>query len=87
MTSSDKPSQIAELLLDKLAADDPSWIEEGACTTAGVDPFDPKNEEAMLALCESCPVFDKCAEYRDSKAVTNGVWAGVVLSSEEVKSR
>jgi hypothetical protein len=87
MTSSEKPSQIAELLLDKLAADDQSWIEEGACTTAGIDPFDPENEEEMLALCRSCPVFDQCAEYRDSKGVSNGVWAGDSLFREEVKSR
>lgn len=87
MTSSEKPSQIAELLLDKLAADDQGWIEEGACAKADIDPFDPQNEEAMLSLCQSCPVFDQCAEYRDSKGVSNGVWSGLSLSSEEVKSR
>lgn len=87
MTSSEKPSQIAELLIDKLSTDDPDWIEEGACTDAGIDPFDPKNAEAMKALCESCPVFDECSDYRDDKNVSNGFWAGAALSNEEVKSR
>jgi hypothetical protein len=87
MTSSEKPSQISELLLDRLAADTDSWVEKGACVEAGIDPFDPRKAKAMQALCESCPVFDKCAEYRDDKLVGNGVWAGAVLTNEEVKSR
>jgi len=86
MTSSDKPSQIAELLLDRLAADTDSWVDEGACVEAGIDPFDPKNVKAMQALCETCPVFDECADYRDDKSVKNGVWAGATMA-EEVKSR
>lgn len=87
MTSSEKPSQISELLLDRLAADTDGWIEEGACVKAGVDAFDPKNVKTMLALCETCPVFSQCAEYRDTKSVSSGVWAGEVMSVEEVKSK
>jgi hypothetical protein len=87
MTSSEKPSQISELLLDRLASDTEGWIEKGACVEAGIDPFDPKNAKAMQALCATCPVFDECSEYRDDKSVTSGVWGGVALSNEEVKSR
>lgn len=86
MTSSDKPSQIAELLLDRLA-DTESWVDKGACVEAGIDPFDPRKVKDMQALCESCPVFDQCAEYRDEKLVSNGVWANAVFTNEEVKSR
>lgn len=87
MTSLEKPSQISELLLERLAADTDSWIEEGACSQADIDPFDPKKAKEVLALCGVCPVFDQCAEYRDDKNVGNGVWAGAELSNEEVKSR
>lgn len=84
MTSSEKPSQIAELLLDKLSADDPDWIEEGACVAAEVDPFDPKNTAVMLELCRTCPVFSECSQYRDEKKVSNGVWGGESLNGEGV---
>ena len=86
MTSSEKPSQIAELLLDKLSADEPDWIDEGACTVAGVDPFDSKNTAIMLELCRTCPVLPECKKYRDEKNVSNGVWGGASLNDEGVNN-
>ena len=82
MTSLEKPSQISELLIDKLLDDEPRWIESGSCTSAGIDPFDPRNEAAMKGLCDSCPVFHECSEYRDDKGISTGFWAGEAVSKD-----
>lgn len=79
---SDKPSQMSELLIDRIIDEGNEWIESGACTDAEVDPFDPTQVEAMKVLCGSCPVFQECDDYRVDKNFTSGYMAGVDMNEE-----
>lgn len=80
--ASDKPSQMAELLIDRIIDEGQDWIEEGACTDAEVNPFDPEQVDVMQVLCGSCPVLQECEDYRVSKNFSSGYMAGVNMNEE-----
>lgn len=80
--ATEKPSQISELLIDRILDDGNDWIEAGSCTDAEVNPFDPTQVAVMEVLCGSCPVFQECDDYRVEKNFTSGYMAGVNMNEE-----
>lgn len=80
--ATEKPSQMSELLIDRILDENNEWIEAGSCTDAEVDPFDPTQVETMKVLCGSCPVLEECDAYRIEKNFTSGYMAGVNMNEE-----
>lgn len=63
------------------------WMEQAACRGADPELFFPRtgagrstdhrvNEARAIAICNTCPVIDRCAAYANATRETYGVWGG-----------
>ena len=62
----------------------PAWIGDAACA-GHPDPslFDQTHPAAAvdaLAVCDGCPVVERCASYAETIGADRGVWGGQVLT-------
>lgn len=67
---------------------DRSWMADAACRDADPDQWFPSAglPTAMaLAVCNGCPVRERCADYADAHYERHGVWGG--LTFEQRKRR
>lgn len=76
---------------------DPSWRDDAACAAYPIDMWFPTKDAGKhwielfpgatvraYAICDRCPVRDRCLEYAVVNRITNGIWGG---ESERARAR
>lgn len=57
-----------------------AWMTQAACRdlTPGLFfPFDDREVSQAKAVCDSCPVIDRCLDYALEERIDHGVWGGL----------
>lgn len=75
-----RPIQFPEATLVRCGQLDEDWRTEGACRQ-GHDPeiWYPTNASESwlgIAICQTCPVAQKCLEYAQAHRERHGTWGG-----------
>lgn len=68
----------------RLVDADVSWHDRAACAGLGIDRFfsaGPKTK--VVAICEGCPVRERCLEWATTNGIVDGVWGGQVMSQNQ----
>lgn len=57
------------------------WMDEAVCKEIGTEAFFPKEADLQTAkkakaICNTCPVINKCLEHALSFDRTMGIWGG-----------
>jgi WhiB family transcriptional regulator, redox-sensing transcriptional regulator len=59
---------------------DMSWQDDAYCRDSGIDffPENSFNTKAIpaIAMCEACPVKDRCLEFAMNNNINWGIWGG-----------
>jgi WhiB family redox-sensing transcriptional regulator len=66
------------------------WQREALCSQTDPELFFPyweMNNKDAKAICQECPVKQKCFDYAVSNNETNGVWGGVDFTERRVSRR
>jgi len=77
--------------LRKLQQDETvDWTKEAACAETDPEAFFPENmyfAKEAIAVCNTCPVMDKCLNEALSMENPSGVWGGVDFTVRSRTSR
>lgn len=71
-------------------ATDRSWMADAACRDHDPELFYPTAglpTAAALAICQGCPVRERCADYADANHERHGVWGGMVTEQRNRRAR
>jgi WhiB family transcriptional regulator, redox-sensing transcriptional regulator len=70
---------------------DRSFMEHAKCVDYDPEYWFPEGPEApymltrALQICDTCPVTDRCFAYGVAAGCHDGVWGGVLLSTERAR--